>query len=198
MTAPTNRPGGLDANSRGIAVLVVAVVVGFLLLSQAGAGGGGGTKDDVASQPTTVDTSGLNGTNTTSTTFPTDTTPGTTSTTTGSRTNGEIKVAVLNGGGPAGSAAKASTDVVGKGYGKGSVGNATTKLDQTTVYYADGYQAEATAVASALGKAPSAVQAMPSSSLGDSKSTDNVVIVLGKDWVGSNSSSGSTTSTTTG
>ncbi len=63
MTAPEQRAGGLDANARGIAVLAVAVLIGFLLLLKAGDGGssevstGGGT-------PSTVDTSGIESTTT--------------------------------------------------------------------------------------------------------------------------------------
>ena len=57
MTAPEQRAGGLDANARGIAVLVVAVLIGFLLLLKAG--DGGAAEVSTGTTPGTVDTSGI-------------------------------------------------------------------------------------------------------------------------------------------
>ena len=70
MTSSNSRPGGIDANSRGIAVLVVTVVVGFLLLLNAG---GSGATSDTASgggPSTTVDISDVNGEPAVTTTVP--------------------------------------------------------------------------------------------------------------------------------
>ena len=58
MTAPEHRAGGLDANARGIAVLVVAVLIGLLLLWKAGDSGSSEVTTSGAT-PSTVDTSGL-------------------------------------------------------------------------------------------------------------------------------------------
>lgn len=193
MTAPQKRAGGLDANARGIAVLVAAVVIGFLLLLNAGDDGDGTTSVSTKTT-TTVDTSGLSGSTTTTNAG------GSTSTTAVSgsdRKPGDVSVLVLNADGPVGSALSASTTIGAKGYKMGTPTNANSSVTLATsaVYYAEGYQAEATAVALVLGKAASTVQPMPSPVPGPGADKANVVVVLGKDTVPAGTSA-STTSTT--
>lgn len=201
MTSSNSSPGGIDANSRGIAVLVVAVVVGFLLLLNAG--GSGATSDTVSAggPTTTIDIADVNGEPGITTTLPVDgavtTTTDATDTTEPDRQPGDVVVAVLNGGGPAGAAASTSATIVERGYQAGPVGNTTPgtpALDTTKVYYAEGYQAEATAVAGLLGKADDAVEALPEPPPGAGLESSNVVVVLGKDTppVGSDSSATTT------
>ncbi|MGI8756274.1 MAG: LytR C-terminal domain-containing protein [Acidimicrobiales bacterium] len=202
MTAPETRTGGLDANVRGILVLVVAAAVGALLLWQAKPGGGA-TKvvAGKSTTTTTVDTSTLGTGTTTSNPLGTPLTTGSTASTSTSKPAGggahapaEVNVVVLNGTGPVGSAASTSKAVQARGYQTGAASNATVKPTATVVYYAPNYQPDAMAVAALLGKGPNVVQPKPSAAPGPGADKANVVVVLGKDTapVG-----GGTTSTST-
>ena len=191
-TAPSpQKSGGLDANARGLAVLAVAVVVGLLLLMTSG-GGGGGTQVSASAgdgSVTTIDISDLGDTEpgdvtTTSSSTPSD----------GLRDPGEVKVLVLNGSGLPG-VARTTSDTIGeKGYVMQPPGNSAASATTTVVYYADGFQAEAEAVALLIGKASSAVESMPSTSPGPGADNANVVVVLGKDTPPADSSGSSTSS----
>lgn len=179
MTSPSQTSGGIETNSRGIAVIVVAVVVGFLLLLNAG-GGAGASSDGGETATPPVDTTDLGDTSTTS--QPDDlVTTTSTSESDDARDPGEVTVAVLNGGGPTGAAGAASDVIAGAGWNKGTVDNATNDIESTLVYFTEGYQPEANAVASLLGKSSDAVEAMPEEPLGPIAETDNVVVVLGAD-----------------
>lgn len=205
MTAPTRPAGGIDANVRGIAVLVAAVVIGLLLLFNVG------SDDDATAVPTTdttsttVNTSGIGGGQSTTsavdgvTTAPTTATA-TTATTSPQRQPGEVSVVVLNADGPPGSAGAASETIGAAGYQMGAPGNANADvtLDTSVVYFAEGFQAEATAVAMVLGKAPEAVQALPQPAPGPGAEASNVVVVLGKDTAPASGADDATTTTTTG
>lgn len=191
MTAPKQRSGGLDPNTRGIAVLVAAVVIGLLLLWKAGDSGTSAQVPLSTKTTTTVDTSNLDGKNTT-------TTPGTASTTTTSadgKQPADVSVLVLNASGPAGSAAETSQTIGAAGYKMGAPANANAgvTLTETAVYYADGFQAEATAVALLLGRTDAVVQPMPTPVPGPGADSANVVVVLGKNT--DPTASGSTTTT---
>lgn len=178
MTAP-ERSGPADANTRGIIVIVIAVVIGVALLAKLGSGGGGGS-------PSAQKSGGA--TTTSTTTITTQTTPDTSATTLAgssptTRPTAQVKVVVLNGsGGKVGIAAKATTALKGKGYSTLPAGSATA-IATTTVYYAPNYQADAVAVAAALGHDATAAQPLPSSGVpgGSGTAGANVVVVLGKD-----------------
>ena len=171
MTAPEARPGGLDSNVRGLMVLVVALVVGFLLLWSWG--------DDTSSSDASS-----NGAGTPATTAPLDsvsTTEATTTTTAGSdRAPSEVSVIVLNGSGQTGAAGTNSTTIGESGYTMLTPGNAPT-TETTVVYYADGYQEDAIAVAGILGKGTDAVKPLSEASLGGAEGDADVVVVLGGD-----------------
>lgn len=196
MTSSQQTPGGIETNSRGIAVLVVAVVVGFLLLLNAGGGAGASSDgDDTASPP--VDTSGLTEDPSSTTSQPDDLLGTTTTTSAPERSQGDVTVAVLNGGGPTGAAATTSATIADAGWKAGTVGNANSNIDSTRVYYAEGYQAEAGAVAGLLGKSSDAVEALPDPAPGTIAEGDNVVVVLGTDTPPAGSE-GATTTTAAG
>jgi hypothetical protein len=203
MTAPTQRAGGLDANARGLAVLAVAVVVGLLLLLTTG--GDGGTTEVAAGgdggAPTTIDISGIDSEpdGEVTTTTPDETTTSSSTPADGLRDPGEVKVLVLNGGGIGGVARSTSETIGEKGYVMQPPTNSANSPSQATtvVYFADGYQAEAEAVAAVIGKAPSVVDAMPSTSPGPGADAANVVVVLGKDVAPAESSDGDSSSSTT-
>ncbi|MFN8017209.1 MAG: LytR C-terminal domain-containing protein [Acidimicrobiales bacterium] len=171
MTAPEPRPAGRDSNARGLVVILVAVVVGVLLLSQIGKGSGSSAK--TTSKPP-------------STTAPLDSSETTEATTTTSeastdRSPSEVKVTVLNGSGKPGAAAATSDQLDAAGYTMGTPGNAPTTTPQTTIYYADGYKADAVQVATTLGKGTDSVKPLGDASLGTAAGDANVVVVLGAD-----------------
>lgn len=201
MTAPEQRAGGLDANARGIAVLVVAAAIGLLLLWKAG-----GTDDATAvttdaRSTTTVDTSDVTGDSgvdsTTATTAGGE--PGS-STTAAAGTNGtapgEVNVIVLNGSGKTGVAKTNTVAIAAAGYMVGTPGNANARIDTTAVYFAEGFEAEATAVASVLGKPADVVTALPDPPPGPGADASDVVVVLGMETApvgGGNDASTTTT-----
>ena len=193
MTAPEARPGGLDSNIRGLLVLGAAVIVGILLLASWG-DDGGSTVDASGSTPsTTVDTSNLGSTTTAADAATTTTAPPS------DHTPSEVSVIVLNGSGQAGAAATSSQNVGGAGYTMLTPGNAPTNIDSTTVYYADGYESDAIAVAQVLGKGTDAVKPLSDASLGGAEGDANVVVILGADTPPVDSgATGSSTTTTTG
>lgn len=167
-------------------MLITAVVVGVLLLLQAGAGGGGGSGDEVAEpvtttteevSTTTTDPDGGSGTTDDTTDGTTD---DTTDDTTDERDTSDVQVAVLNASGVAGLAADTMAKVADAGYAEGAVGNATP-TSTTGIYYREGFQAEATALASLFGKSEDAVSALSTPFLGTTDD-DVVIVVLGADF----------------
>jgi hypothetical protein len=176
-----NDPGGFaksagGATARGIALIAVAVVLGFVLLSS-------GLDDD-----TTVEAgSAENATTTTVAEGGTDgSTPGSTTATTSAtpKPPNEVRVLVANGSGVQGAAGTMNDAIKAKGYIGLDPKNAAGNVPTTVVYFAEGYQREAAAVATAIGADPATVQAMPNpppledpAALQDA----NVLIVLGPD-----------------
>ena len=188
MTAPEPRPAGLDSNVRGLAVLGVALLVGFLLLLNAGPSGGDSSAAPDDSAPVT--TADL-GTDTTAATTTTTSTPSS------GRTPSEVKVLVLNGGGPAGSAATTSSTIEAAGYTMGEPDNSPVTVTETTFYYLDDYQVEATSVANLLGQTPDVVKPLAGSGLESAAGDANVLVVLGPNASPVESPDSSETTTTT-
>ena len=121
MTAPQARSGGVDANTRGIAVLVGAVLIGFVLLLKAGGTGAEGVST-AGGPTTTIDTSGL----VTSTTAEGSDTTTTTQASSSGRPLSEVKVLVLNGSGKTGVAASTTATFKAAGYTTLDPGNAAS------------------------------------------------------------------------
>ena len=190
MNAPRAR--GIDGNVRGLLVLGAAVLIGFLLLAKAGDDGGGnvtaaggpdttvaangssdaGSADDGSSAgekpKTTVPAS------TTTTAAKKNEAPGAT------RAPQEVAVVVLNGSGGLKGVAGATTEKIkAKAYKTLDPGNASP-VDKTVIYYGDGFQADANAVAAVLGLSADSVSAAPQSPPAGSQGA-NVIVVLGKD-----------------
>lgn len=176
MTAPDARPSGFDGNARGLLVLVAALLVGFLLLLNAGDGGETAATSDATTS--TIDLGGVDAPD--ETTGTDDTTTTSSEPEAVSRPPSEVQVIVLNGSGVTGAAAVTSTTIGQGGYEMLPEGNGPT-TETTTVYFADDYQAEATAIALLLGKTPDVVTALSEASLGGAESSANVVVVLGAD-----------------
>lgn len=172
MTAPEARTGGPESNARGLMVLAAALVVGFLLLANWGNDSSSKTSatDNSSAPVTTGDLS-------VSTTAPKSTT-----TTSGSdHAPSEVSVIVLNGSGQSGAAATNSTTIGDAGYTMQTPGNAPATTTTTTVYYKDGYQADAIAVAGLLGRSTDVVKPLSDASLGGAEGDADVVVVLGSD-----------------
>ena len=190
MTAPEPRQPAADGNARGFVVLAVAVLVGVLLLWNLGSGGAS-SADDAKQTSTPNTTAPLGGTTTTAAT----------TTTAGSdHAPSEVKVLVLNGGGPTGAASATSDQIGESGYTMGKASNSPVDVDATSFFYADEYQADATAIALLLGKSTDAVKPLSDAGLSGAEGDANVVVVLGPDAppVSNASSTSSTTSTTAG
>jgi hypothetical protein len=190
MTAPEPRPSGVDSNIRGLAVLAVAIVVGALLLYSWGSDGGSSVEAGKGTDTTTtIDTSDLGTTTTVADAITTTTIGG------AEHSPSEVSVIVLNGSGQAGVAASTSTTIGEGGYVMLAATNAPANVDTTSVYYADGYESDAIAVAQLLGKGPDAVKPLTEASLGGAEGDADVVVVLGADTPPA--SQGSTTTSTT-
>lgn len=164
------RPPETVANpARGVALVVVAVLVGLLLLrsgldsSSTSAGTNAGTKTDQGSD------SGDGGTD-----------DGTTSTTEAlAREPGQVKVIVLNGSGVGGAAKRFSAVLQNVGYDLTNPDgdNSTLKPATTEVLYAEGYQAEASAVAALLSAPATGVKPLGTQTPGNTAGAQVVVIL---------------------
>lgn len=170
---PTNAAPGQGSVVRGAILVAVAVVIGVLLLRD----------DDPATTQVAVgsDTAGEieDGT------VEPDTDPEVTTTTTTAapRDAAEVKVLVANGSGTDG-AAGGTTDALGAlGYVTATPTNAD-RVEATIVYFTTGFQAEAEALAAAIGAAPESVTAMPAVAPVDDLQLANVLVHLGPDLVG--------------
>lgn len=161
-TEPTVNP------ARGAALVVVAVLVGLLLLRN-----GLDTSEVVTSSKGDDSSEGSgegdgDGAETTSTTIAV-------------RSPAEVTVIVLNGTSVGGAAGKYSVAIGTAGYQMLESGNATTKIPTTQVYFAEGFELEAAAVALAAGApatvTPAALPTPPPGEIGAA----NVVVVIGAD-----------------
>jgi hypothetical protein len=176
---PADRAGGRggsgnSAGARGAILLAVAAVLGIVLLQAFDTDFDGGSGAGVDVGDTTIPDNGANGsTGSTIPTGPTDTTaPG--------RTPSDVSVLVANGADIRGLGSKTAETLQGLGYNTLTAVDATKALDATQVQYAEGYQAEARAIALTLGLASTAVVALNSPAVPDTQGA-NVIVLLGAD-----------------
>jgi hypothetical protein len=163
-TEPTVNP------ARGAALVVVAVLLGLVLLRN-----GLDTSEVVtSSRDDTEDDGGDAGEGT-------DDGTETTETTVAVKTPAEVNVIVLNGTSVSGAAGKYSTAIGSAGYQMLEPGDASTKIPVTAVFFTEGFEREAAAVALAAGApatvTPAALPAPPPGEVGAA----NVVVVIGAD-----------------
>lgn len=157
------------AVARGAALVAVAVLIGVLLLARGLDSGELVTTGDDGgeeSQPP-GSTPGGTGSTTTSTAAP------------AVRQPSEVRVLVANGSGVAGAAGRRTETLATAGYATLEPANAAP-VPATQVLHVEGYEAEAAAVATALGASPGAVQPLPDPPPVDPLDA-NVVVVLGQD-----------------
>lgn len=178
-------PTGPNPASRGLILVVAAVLIGAILLIK---GGGVGFETD---QSDVEIGSGGDDSSTSDTTVTTSTTPGT------SVPSSALQVVVLNGAGINGYAAAAATFLNVAGYPNVAAETAAAQVQSTTVYFAPGYEGDAQAIATAL--SVGTVTPLPAEQLGkapeDVPPTANVVVVLGPDVEGIINQNANTTTT---
>jgi hypothetical protein len=163
--APQRGSGSLVRdNAVGAVLVAVAVLVGAFLLARGYDEEGG-----------VVDT-GESASATTTTTAPAEGGEATTTTTAAARPPAQVPVLVVNGAGVAGAAGTMANQLKAAGYTTVETGN-TSPVTATTVYYAEGAQAEAQAVATLVGTDPAAVQ--PVSGAPVQAGSALVVVVIG-------------------
>ena len=149
-----------NAALRGAALIVVAVVLGIALLAW-GFADEGGLVD--SADPDTTDTTAPPGGIGDETTQPTDDPDGTDTTEPGeilppARPHEEITVFVRNGSGINGAAGRVNARLTELNYIPRSPDNTPTRVEETAIYYDDGFRAEALRLAGELNIAdPSAV-----------------------------------------
>lgn len=169
--------------ARGVALVVVAVLVGLFLLRN-----GLDTSEVVSGDDTPAATAGVTDGSTAGSTDA-GTTEGTdevSSTTIALRQPAEVPTIVLNGSGASGAAKRYSTYLASLGYALTNAegANATNNVQTTQVFYAEGFEQEAVVVANALGSvggiAAPQVAVQPTASLGVTNGA-SVVVVLGPD-----------------
>lgn len=173
------RPAEPTANpARGAALVVVAVVIGLFLLRN-----GLDTSEAITSnggdKPATDASDSTDGTATD------EGTDGTTSTTLSSRPPAEVPTIVLNGTIIDGTARKYSDVLAAAGYKLTNPAGANDDADgdapATAIYFAPGFEAEAAAVATAIGAPatviPAALPTPPPGPIADA----SVVVVIGTD-----------------
>ena len=162
------------AMARGVALIVVAVLVGLVLLN---------ATDSPAPLNVSSDETPDEGSTGTQPSAETTTTTGATATTAttvaGARPAAEVTVLVANGAKVQGAAGKLSTEIAKGGYKMAAAAN-TAPVPTSTVYYAEGYEAEANAVAALLTPVPP-VAPMPTPAPVDDLRGAQVVVVQGPD-----------------
>ena len=177
-TRPPARPAS-SSPAKGIVVVAVAIVLGVVILWRVPRSGGSGS-----TSRTTTTTS-------TSTTVPASTTSAPSVSMTG------VKVLVVNAAGVAGAASAVTTQLKNAGLETLPPGNASqTGANQSSVYYADGYQPQANQVAKLLGL-PAAVGAIDPSQIKGGPQGAQVVVMLGKDLASSSSATSAAGGTAT-
>ncbi len=159
------------AMARGVALILVAVVLGIVLLQA--------TEGPGPFEATTPAESGLAGGVSTTASTAAGQEPSATSTTLAPVDPSTITVLVANGGGIAGLAGEISKQVAAQGYQTAEPTN-TSRVDASVVYYTPGFEAAAEALAASFEPAPE-VAPLPDPPPVDDLETANLVLVAAAD-----------------
>jgi hypothetical protein len=164
-SAPSSRPSPV----RGVVLVAVAVVLGFFILRAI----------DDTDADTAVDTAAGPGNETT---VGADAPAGTEAAAPTPRAPAEVIVIVANASGVQGAAAEQTERIASGGYQTAPAGNAPegTQLQTTQVMPTAGFEAEAAALAAAIGAPESAVQPLPEPPPVDLAGA-NILVMLGTD-----------------
>jgi hypothetical protein len=164
-------PPGQGSVAKGAVLVVVALVIGIFLLRD----------DDSGSTQVAVGTD-RTGQPSPDTSAEEDPDATTSSTTAAPRPPSEVKVLVGNGSGVNGAAGGATDALEALGYVTGTPANAE-RVPETVIYFTDGYEAEAGALAEAMGAPPTSVTPMPAVAPVDDLQLANLLVILGPDLV---------------
>jgi hypothetical protein len=158
---------------RGAALVAVAVLVGVVLLAKGFDTGILPTSSDTPSEQA-VDDAADDAADDSTTTTATTAVPVT-------HVPAQVRVIVLNGGGPSGSASTSSTALAAAGFAALDAAD-TDDVPATTVYSTPGFEADAAAVATAL-NIPAPPQPLPATPpTGTPVGQVDVIVVLGPDF----------------
>jgi hypothetical protein len=195
--ATTQRPrtprrpasNGPDPASRGLILVLVALALGALLLFKGGVVG-----FDSDGEGVDIGTGSGDGDKTDETTTSTTAAPATTV------APASVKVVAANGAGISGLAKKATSYLETQGYTQTVATDATASATTTAIYFAEGYEANAKALALAMGLPDTAAQALPAGAAlaGDQPEDAGMIIVLGPDAAAIVDAAGATTTTAAG
>ncbi|HUP75467.1 MAG TPA: LytR C-terminal domain-containing protein [Acidimicrobiales bacterium] len=178
-----------DAALRGALLVAVAVIIGALLIWRGHSDNdSGATGVDTGTGSTTTRAGGGTTSRGGATTISPVTTPGVTAPIGSTRQPAQVRVLVANGSGIDGYASQSHGKLVTGGYASLGAENAKPGQDNTFIYYRDGYQDDARALAVFLGADGNVVQAMPNSltdrldqAVLNNAQTANIIIILGAD-----------------
>lgn len=172
---PASTAPGQGSVVRGAILVAVAVAIGVLLLrddddpaTQVAVGSESAGEIDQGVEPEAGEE---------------ESTVTTTSTTAAVRDPAEVKVLVANGSGTNGAAGGTTDALEALGYVTATPTNAE-RVESTIVYFTTGFEAEAEALAAAIGATPESVTAMPAVAPVDDLQLANVLVHLGPDLVG--------------
>jgi LytR cell envelope-related transcriptional attenuator len=151
--------------AKGIAVVAVALVLGVIILWRVPRSGGAGSASGSAKTTTTT----------------TSTTTAAATTTTAVPSMAGVNILVVNAAGVAGAGGKVANLLKAGGLVTLPPGNAVQSgANQSSVYYADGFQAQANRVAQLLGL-PAAVGVIDATQIKGGAQGAQVVVMVGKD-----------------
>jgi hypothetical protein len=170
---------------------VVAVVLGAILLA---AGGTVGFDSD--SKGVDIGDNGGDGSEVTDTTVPDD---GTTEAPPETVPPSEVMVVAANGAGISGLASSTTAFLATQGYSSSTATDASADVAATVVYFAEGFQPNAAALATLFSLPPEQIQPLPAEPVANDQPPEAaVVIVLGPDAESVVSGGGATTTTAPG
>ena len=160
--------------ARGIALIAAAVLLGIILLNATDAPEPLTVSSDESPEEDSGSEAGDDTTTTTTVPPATDTTPPA-----GARPPAEVTVLVANGARVQGAASKLSTEIATAGFTMAAPAN-TAPVPTSTVLFAEGYEADAQAVAALLAPVPP-VAPMPDPAPVEDLRGAQVVVVQGPD-----------------
>jgi hypothetical protein len=179
-----------DAALRGALLVAVAVIIGALLIWRGHSDDDNSNAVDTGTGSTTTRAGNSNSTTSRpgGTTRNAPTTPGPTAPIGSIRQPGQVKVLAANGSGVDGYASQVHQKLATGGYASLGAENAKAGQANTLIYYRDGFQEDARALAVFLGANGNVVQAAPASltdkldqAVANKAQGANVVIILGAD-----------------
>lgn len=162
---PTSNPA-----ARGAAIVLVALAIGIAVLLKFSSDGGSSS----AAEPKPTTTTSAPSVSTTPASTPVTPSPG------------DTKIVVANGSLVSGAASKIRDTLNGKNYTVLNLANVSPakRLDLSSVYYTEGFDLSAKAVAAALGVKSDRVKLLPGDAPGINPklpATANVLVVVGAD-----------------